>query len=108
MSRDREIAEAFSEGLNCIAGIVTALRENASPPKLPQPQWEEALWAMENALEAIASKEVQTSLAVPQEQRESVRRLHVLIGEWTKLGMPPPGLQETAQKILVLFDLGDP
>lgn len=63
---------------------------------------------MENALGAIASKEVQTSFALPQEQRENIRRLHALVMEWTKLGMPPPGLQETAQKILALFGLGDP
>lgn len=106
MSRDREIAEAFSEGLNCIAGIAAALRENASPPKLPQPSWEAALLAMENALEAIASKEVQTSLDLPQEQRENIRRLRALVGEWTSLGMPPRGLQEEAEAILAFFGAG--
>lgn len=100
MSLERETAEALSEGLNAIAGM---LGENA--PQGPSPQWAASLDAMENALDAIASNEMKTSLAVSQEQRERVRRLRGLAEEWTSSGVWPGELHEEGQRLLASFGL---
>jgi hypothetical protein len=102
MSRDREIAEAISDGLNCIHAIVAAL--GAGTPA-PDPEWLVALQEMERALDGVMAKEVVTSMFVSEEERDRVRRIRASIADWTTKGQPPSDLQTVAEAVLRSFGL---
>jgi hypothetical protein len=101
VTRDREIAEALSDGINCIHSVVTALQSNASAT--PDPEWLTTLDAMEVALDGIMAKEVMTSMVVGEDERDRVRRLRALVADWTTTGQPPPDLRALAESVLRFF-----
>ncbi len=106
MTRDRDVAQALSDGLNCIAAIVGALDADAPAFQAPRPEWAATLHAMEGALTAIASKGVTTSLVVGEEECERVRRLRALVSSWATARLPPQELRAVAESVLAIFDLG--
>lgn len=101
MARDREIAEAISDGINCIHAIATALRAGASPS--PDPAWLAILQKMEHALDGVIAKEVKTSMTIREEDRDRVHEVSKLIADWTTTNQPPPELQDKAETVLRLF-----
>lgn len=103
MTRDREVAEALSGGLNCLAAIRAALQAETLPAELPRPEWIAALHAMEQALGAIAAEEVRTTLAVSEQDRERIRRVSVLLSEWITHQRPPQELPVLVASTLALF-----
>lgn len=103
MTRDREVAEALSGGLNCLAAIRAALQAETLPAELPRPEWVATLHAMEQALEAIAAEEVRTALAVGEQDRERVRRVSVLLSEWITHQRSPQELPALVESTLALF-----
>lgn len=105
MTRDREVAQAISEGLNCIAAIAAALRADASVAQLPSPEWAATLDAMRKALEAIAAKEVATSFVADQAAIDRVRKVRTLVSDWTTTQRVPQRLRAEADAVLQSFDL---
>jgi hypothetical protein len=105
MTRDREIAQAISEGINCIAAIVVALRADASAPKEPNLEWETSLHEMERALDSILAKEVWTSMEVGEEDRDRIRKLCELISGWVKTQVVPGELRVEAESILRFYGI---
>ncbi|MDI1452114.1 hypothetical protein [Polyangium sp. 6x1] len=103
MTRDREIAGAISDGINCIYAFVTALRAGASPT--PVPEWLTTLQEMERALDGVMAKEVMTSMVVGEEERDRVRRVSALVADWIATGAAPSELQTTAEAVLRFFGL---
>lgn len=103
MSRDRQLANALSDGINCIAAIIGSYRSDTPP----SPDWPVVLCEMEAAFDAIAAHEVTTSLEVAAQDREQLRRLNALVSQWIANGRRPPDeLHIIAESILALF--GDP
>lgn len=98
MSRDRDIAEAISEGINCIHAIATALAAGA--PKAPDPAWVTTLQEMERALDDVMASAVTTSMVVSEEERDRVRRVRAWVADWTTTDQPPTELQPMAEAIL--------
>ncbi len=74
MTRERQVAQALSEGLNCPSAIVESLDVGASVSELPTDEWLGTLCAMGDAFDAILSKEVTTTLVVRQADCDFVRR----------------------------------
>lgn len=104
-SRDtaRETSQAFSEGLNCIAKIVSTLKTDPSSP--PLSSWLTNMEAMEQALEAIKAKEVWSSMTVTDEQVELARQVHVALSRWQETSQPPQELATLAEAVLRSFNL---
>jgi hypothetical protein len=103
VTRDREIAEAISNGVNCIHAIATALRSGAQ--RIPEPEWLTALQNMERALDGVMAKEVLTSMIISEEDRDRVRRVTALVADWMTTGRPPAELQTAAETVLRFFGL---
>ncbi|WP_437319940.1 hypothetical protein [Sorangium sp. So ce385] len=104
MTRDRQVAQALSEGLNCLSVIVESLDVGAPASEVPRSEWLGALRAMGDAIDAISSREVATTLIVQQADCDIVRRLIALVQEWTTTRQPPQELPVMAQSILKIFD----
>ncbi len=98
MTRDRETANAISEGINCIHAFVVALRHDASAT--PDPEWVTTLHEMERALDGIIAKEVRTSMLLSEEDRDRVRRLRALVLDWVTTQKAPGELQAVAESVL--------
>ena len=105
MTRDREVAQALSGGLNCVAAIVAALESDAHTLGGPDPQWTTALHGLELALDAISNNEVSTSLQVSQEDHDRVRRMRLLVSDWRLMQPPPHELATLATSVLRTFNL---
>lgn len=101
MSADREIANAISEGLNCIAEVVAALsaaeRRSDDAPGSARPEWPEALEAMERAFDAVVAGEATSSLVARGEDIGRLRRMRALVLEWLKHGRANGELKELAE-----------
>jgi hypothetical protein len=100
MTRDREIAQAISGGINAIAAIVVVLRAAASAPKDPDPTWVTLLDEMARAFDATMANEVWTSMVVREEDRDRVRRLRVLVSDWVTTHEAPDELRAMAESVL--------
>ncbi|XYI03026.1 hypothetical protein ACMHYB_26025 [Sorangium sp. So ce1128] len=104
MTRDRQVAQALSEGLNCLFAIVESLDVGASASELPTNEWLATLRAMGDAFDAILSREVATTLVVRQADCDFVRRLVGLVLDWTTTRQPPQELRTMTESILKIFD----
>jgi len=98
MSRDREIAEAISEGINCTHAIVAALRAGASSPA--DPGWPGTLQALGRALDGVRANEVMSSMVVGEDDCARVRTLNALCADWVNSGRPPAELLSVAEEVL--------
>ena len=103
MTRDQQAAQALSEGLNCLSAIVESFDVGAPALDLPRNEWLGTLRAMGDALDAILSKEVATSLVAQQADCDSVRRLVGLMLEWTTTRKPRQELRAMAESLLTIF-----
>ncbi|WP_437282418.1 hypothetical protein WME90_18140 [Sorangium sp. So ce375] len=103
MTRERQVAQALSEGLNCLSAIVESLDLGAPVSELPTNEWLGTLCAMGDAFDAILSREVTTTLVVRQADRDFVRRLVGLVLEWTTTRQPPRELRTMIESILKIF-----
>jgi len=99
----REAAQAFSEGLNCIAEIVATLKSDPSLP--PLSSWFAAIEAMERALEVGRAKEVWTSMIVTEEQVDRIRQVRLALLHWQDTSQPPQELRTLAEGVLRSFNL---
>jgi hypothetical protein len=102
MSLDRQIANALSEGINCIAALAAAAGEStiSAAPSSADPSWPDTLRELEHALNAIRGGAVTTSLDVRDEDLERSRRLQGLVEVWLQQGHPPEGLGALAGEML--------
>ncbi|WP_437593326.1 hypothetical protein [Sorangium sp. So ce1000] len=103
MTRDRQVAQALSEGFNCLSAIVESFDVGVPAHELPRNEWSGTLRAMGDALDAILSNEVATSLVVQQADCDSVRRLVGLVLEWKTTRQPPHELRAMAESLLTIF-----
>jgi hypothetical protein len=99
----REAAQAFSEGLNCIAEIVATLKTEPASPSLSS--WLAAIEAMERALEVVRAKEVWSSMVVTEEQIDRIRQVRLALSHWQDTNQPPKELRTLAEGILRSFNL---
>ncbi|WP_437579799.1 hypothetical protein [Sorangium sp. So ce887] len=104
MTRDRQVAQGLSQGLNCLSAIVESLDIGAPTSELPRDEWLGALHAMGDAFDALLSKDVATTLIVQPSDCDYVRRLVALVLEWTSARQPPQELRPMAESILKIFD----
>ncbi|KYF56404.1 hypothetical protein BE04_10580 [Sorangium cellulosum] len=104
MTRERQVAQALSEGLNCLHAIVESLDVGAPSSELPRDEWSGALRAMGDAFDAIRSREVTTTLIVQQADCDLVRGLGALVQAWTTARQPPQELRAMAESIVMIFD----
>jgi hypothetical protein len=109
MSADREIANAISDGINCIAEIASALsaveRDSNDVPSSPDPRWSKSLDAMERAFNAVLARQVITSLVVHGEDVGRIQGLSVLVSEWLIHGRASEELKPLAEATLSSFGL---
>jgi hypothetical protein len=109
MTADRELANAISDGINCIAELASKLREveceNSEKPNLASPEWSKDLEAMERAFEAVMRNEVITSLSITNEDVVRLRRVRVLVSEWLSHGHASKELRGLADATLSSFGL---
>jgi hypothetical protein len=109
MSVDRDIANAISDGINCVAEILSALGEaergSDDEPGSARPEWPEALQAMERAFGAVVAGEVVTSLAAHGEDIGRIRRMRALVLDWLKHGRAGEELKALADATLSSFGL---
>lgn len=76
--RGRFIAQDISEGLNCLAGLRTFAKTNASPP----PECLAELDALENAFQGIRNGEVHTDFVADDGLMATVREVRGLVSDW--------------------------
>lgn len=62
--------------------------------------WATVLHEMERAIDGILAKEVWTSMAVSEEDRDRVRRLRALVSDWVTTHKAPDELRSVAESIL--------
>ena len=88
----REMAQAVSGGLNCIAALADESRglDAAAPAVLD---------GLREALEGIRAGKVVTSMEVEQGQLEGVAQLRSLVAEWAQSGVRPDGLTASARAV---------
>lgn len=103
MSRDRELGDALSEGLNTIAAIVSLC-----PTELaPHADWGRSLEQMESAFAAVKAGEVRASIVVQARHEESLRRLRDVVGSWAS-GTRPAETEVRGLANVVASAFGDP
>lgn len=105
LTRDREVGEAISEGINMVATMLAVLHSGDLAGQPPSPEWRPLVEAMARALDAVVAKEVTTSVVVTPGDIEHVRKLGLLLSTWTSLGHPPEELAPVAGSVLALFGL---
>lgn len=105
MERARLVAQAISNGLNCICTIADALKADAPAAELAMAQWSEVLASMEAALQGVMDGEILSSMTVTQEHLSLVRTVRALVSKWTAAGYPPQELREVAESVVRLFHL---
>ncbi len=105
MTRDREVGEALSDGINVVVTILGGLHSGELVSHPPSPEWRPIVEAMARALDAVVAKEVTSSLAVNPGDVERVRKLALLLSTWASLGHPPEELAPVAGSVLALFGL---
>jgi hypothetical protein len=108
VTRDREIAQAISEGINCIAAIDGALRANERASNDPDPSWVTVLHEMERALQGIINKEVLTSMVVSAQDHDRIRKLREMVSDWVLTCRAPDELQAEAESILRMYGISPP
>lgn len=106
MTADREIAQAISDGTNCIHAVLKRL--DSGPQALPEPAWPNALGDLERALERVIAHEVVTSMRVTQADLDRIRDIKHLVSAWITAHQAPEGLRAQAEEALQAVGLSEP
>ena len=98
MTADREIAEAISDGINCLHAMIGHIDSGAY--SIPDPAWPNAIGEMERALERVMALEVTTSMSVAQEDLNRIRAIRDLVSAWKAESQALQELRTLAQAAL--------
>ncbi len=99
--RARELANAISEGINCLANLRKLAKANESPP----PESEAELDDMERAFEGVRAGGIETDFVADEALMANTRGLRALVSDWLKSGQVPKEVIPQIEGLLERFGL---
>lgn len=103
--RGREIAQAISEGMNCMANLRKLAMANSQPPAGCIAELDDMERAFEGVRESVRDGVVETDLVVDDALIADTRRIRDLTSTWLESGQMPQDLVPRIEAVLGQFGI---
>ncbi|MBK9265403.1 MAG: hypothetical protein IPM54_37160 [Polyangiaceae bacterium] len=98
--RGREIVQAISEGLNCMANLRKLAKANEAPPPECVTELDAMEYAFQGVRQGIRDGAVETDFVADDALMTGVRAVRGLVLDWLSTGRAPPDLVPQIEEIL--------